>query len=71
MRNYKAIDLSVRLIQESVEHGFDGWNSSYEFFASEGMQGDPEDLPDDEFLELEKDLLDQAKDALDFLSSKV
>jgi len=67
-RDYETIDLAVTLIQHAVEYGFDTRSDDgYEFFASEGMNGDPDDLTYYTYLHLRSQVLQLASDALDYM----
>lgn len=68
-RDYDAISEKVREIQAAVEQGFDTRSDdAYEYFAGEGMFGDPADLSDYSFIQVEMQLETIHKDAMDYLN---
>lgn len=67
-RDYESIDLAVSVIIHAVEYGFDtNSDDAYEFFASEGRHGDPDDLTHYTYLHLRSQVLQLASDALNYL----
>ena len=71
MRDYRLVELSVLIIQEAVEQGFDTRSDDgYEFFAMEGQLGNPDDLTDYQFMHLESQVHELAKDAVTYLGEQ-
>ena len=69
-RDYAVVEFCVAVIQQAVQTGFDTRSDdAYEFFASDGMLGDPDDLSHYEYLHMRSQVLDLARDAIDHLDS--
>ena len=70
-RDYSTTDLAVNVIMHAVEKGFDTRsNYAYEFLASEGMSGDPDDLGHYQWMHVRSDVLNLASEALDYLKER-
>lgn len=73
-RDYETIEALTTLIMRAVDvYGYDVppfQQEAYEMFASEGMNGDPDDLPETTYRGYASDILDIADDVVTYLKER-